>query len=129
MNAPSGAKRFSKQRFTVLDELSKVTSHPTAEEVYAMTKAKIPNISLGTVYRNLKNLEAEGTILKFTLDGKEHFDANIKPHVHLCCEKCGRIEDYFCDIAFLDDKVLVNKVFKINNVVINGICQKCLTEV
>lgn len=119
------AKRFSKQRFTVLNELSKLNTHPTADEIYQITKKTIPNISLGTVYRNLNNLCEDGTVLKFTINGREHFDANIKPHIHLCCEKCGEICDIFEDFSDFTDEVLKIKSFKINNIIINGICKKC----
>lgn len=121
----STAKRYSKQRFTILNELQKVTSHPTAEEVYLMTKKIIPNVSLGTVYRNLNNLEQDGTILKFVINGKEHFDGNAKPHIHLCCENCGEIKDVFEETEGFSTKILHNNSFRINNIVINGICKNC----
>lgn len=117
-------KRYSKQRQAVFTELSKVTSHPTADEVYSMTKAVIPNISMGTVYRNLKNLEAEGKIISFTLSGKERFDCNIEPHMHLCCRICGSVNDLSIDNRLKNE--FFNKIhFKINNIVINGICENC----
>ncbi len=120
-----GAKRFSRQRETVLLELSSVTSHPTADEVYEMTRKTIPNISLGTVYRNLNNLEKEGKILKFTINGKEHFDANINPHIHLCCEKCGEIKDVFDETASVQAEIKKINSFIINNIIINGVCNEC----
>lgn len=119
------AKRFSKQRITVLNELSKLTTHPTADEIYEITKKTIPNISLGTVYRNLNNLCEEGAVLKFTIDGKEHFDANINPHIHLCCENCGEISDVFSEFSAYTDELLNNKSFRINNIIISGICKNC----
>ncbi len=122
MNA---AKRFSKQRFAVLNELSKLNTHPTADEIYEIVKKTIPNISLGTVYRNLNNLCDEGTVLKFTTDGKERFDANIKPHIHLCCEKCGEISDVFNEFSAYTNELLNNKTFKINNIIISGMCKNC----
>ena len=119
------AKRFSKQRATVLSELSKVTSHPTADEVYEMTKKIIPNISLGTVYRNLNNLEKEGKILKFVINGKEHFDGNANTHIHLCCEKCGAIKDVFDETAEVQAAIGKVDSFKINNIILNGVCNEC----
>ena len=112
------AKRFSKQRITVLNELSKLTTHPTADEIYEITKKTIPNISLGTVYRNLNNLCEEGAVLKFTIDGKEHFDANINPHIHLCCENCGEIKGYFV----LSSAERANKLIELVNHPRFGIC-------
>ena len=120
-----GAKRYSRQREAVLLELSSVTSHPTADEIYEMTKKTIPNISLGTVYRNLNNLEKEGKILKFIINGKEHFDANINPHIHLCCEKCGGIKDVFDETASVQAEIKKINSFIINNIIINGVCNEC----
>lgn len=118
-------KRFSKQRFTVLNELSKLDTHPTADEIYEIVKKVIPNISLGTVYRNLNSLCEEGSVIKFSSDGKEHFDAKIKPHIHLCCEKCGKILDVYNDINICNDELLNSEDFKINNIIISGICRNC----
>ncbi|HKI82610.1 MAG TPA: transcriptional repressor, partial [Pseudodesulfovibrio sp.] len=56
--------RLSKQRKVILEELRKVKSHPTADEVYDMVRKIIPRISLGTVYRNLEFLSSKGLVLK-----------------------------------------------------------------
>lgn len=118
-------KRYSKQRFTILSELSKVDTHPTADEIYEMVKKIIPNISLGTVYRNLGSLCEEGSVLKFVSEGKEHFDANIRPHIHLCCEKCGAISDIFDEFSEFTDETLKLNSFKVNNIIISGFCDNC----
>ena len=118
-------KRFSKQRFTVLNELSKLDTHPTADEIYEIVKKIIPSISLGTVYRNLNNLCEEGSVVKFSSEGKEHFDAITKPHIHLCCEKCGKISDVYSDFSVFNDEFLNNENFRINNIIISGICRNC----
>ena len=56
--------RMTTQRKIIMEELAKVTSHPTAVEIYEMVKRKLPNISLGTVYRNLELLADQGKIQK-----------------------------------------------------------------
>ena len=119
------AKRYSKQRFTILHELQQVTTHPTADEIFALTKKTIPNISLGTVYRNLNELSEQGAVLKFTINGKEHFDGNINPHIHLCCEKCGEILDVFDKFGDISVKLVQNDSFKVNNIILSGCCEKC----
>lgn len=87
-------KNYSRQREAILSVLSSTKSHPTAEWIYSETRKIIPNISLGTVYRNLSELAKSGTILSINVgDGKEHFDFDVSPHIHLTCKCCGNIID------------------------------------
>ena len=60
----TGKMRLTTQRQIILEELSKVTSHPTANEVYDMVRKRLPRIGLGTVYRNLELMAESGLILK-----------------------------------------------------------------
>lgn len=84
----------SRQRDAILAYLRTRTDHPTAEAVYTALRESMPNISLGTVYRNLALLASCGTILKISCDGKvDHFDANTRPHPHFLCECCGCVSD------------------------------------
>jgi Fur family ferric uptake transcriptional regulator len=78
----------------ILDELRKVTSHPTAVELYEIVRRRLPKISLGTVYRNLDLLAEMGTIRKVSLAGVEaRFDGDIGRHDHIRCVRCGRLDD------------------------------------
>ena len=87
-------KNYSRQREAVLQALRSTDAHPTAQWVYEQVRTQFPRISLGTVYRNLALLRAEGAVSSLTVgDGFEHFDVNCSPHVHLHCKKCGRIAD------------------------------------
>lgn len=87
-------RKFSQQRAAIIEELSAVTSHPTASEIYTMVRRRIPNISLGTVYRNLSLLADEGEVLRITTgEGTERFDATTSDHYHFCCSRCGRVSD------------------------------------
>lgn len=89
-------KNFSRQREAVLKVLKNTKSHPTATQVYEEVKKTIPNISLGTVYRNLSELYENGDIIKVAVgDGFEHFDADTSSHIHLRCKKCGSITDVY----------------------------------
>jgi Fur family ferric uptake transcriptional regulator len=86
--------RLTKQRKVVLEELRKVTTHPSADEVYEMVRRHLPRISLGTVYRNLEVLYEVGQIQRLTTPGVQmRFDGNPQPHYHLRCTRCGRIDD------------------------------------
>lgn len=87
-------KKYSRQREALLTELRSRCDHPTAEDLYVSLRKVMPNYSLGTVYRNLADLSAEGIILKITSGyGPERYDGNIKPHGHFTCEKCGKVYD------------------------------------
>ena len=86
--------RLTTQRQIILEELGKVTSHPTANEVYDMVRKRLPRIGLGTVYRNLELLAESGVILKLEVGGtQKRFDATVMPHYHIRCAKCGKVDD------------------------------------
>ncbi len=84
----------SRQRECIKRFLMQRCDHPTAETVYLGIKEEFPNISLGTVYRNLSLLAEIGEILKIsTGKGADRFDANIQPHYHFFCKECGNVLD------------------------------------
>lgn len=83
----------SRQREAILSELRGRTDHPTAEALYFSLKEEMPNLSLGTVYRNLSLLSEEGIVLKLSCGGADHFDGNTAQHYHFLCNGCGRLYD------------------------------------
>ncbi len=86
--------RMTQQRSIILEELRKVKSHPTADELYGMVRKRLPRISLGTVYRNLDFLAETGEILKLESAGSiKRFDGDTSWHQHVRCTHCGRIGD------------------------------------
>ncbi len=86
--------KHSKQRDAILDYLHSTTSHPTAETVYENVQQKIPNISLGTVYRNLNMLADAGEVLRLSCGGtKDRYDGNPEQHYHFLCKECGNVSD------------------------------------
>ena len=86
--------KYSRQRESIKENLMSRMDHPTADMVYSDIRQIYPNISLGTVYRNLALLSDCGEIMKIhTKDGALHFDHNTDPHVHFVCSCCGRITD------------------------------------
>ncbi len=87
-------QRNTQQREVILEELRKLTSHPTAVGLYEIVRCRLPKISLGTVYRNLELLAGNGSILKLDQAGSEaRFDGNVDRHDHVRCVQCGRLED------------------------------------
>ena len=87
------AKHFRK-RDAILSCLRQTTEHPSADWVYAKLKPEIPDLALGTVYRNLTLFKDQGLITSLgTVGGVERFDGNVTPHVHFICTACHRVTD------------------------------------
>ena len=80
------------QREAILSELRKMCTHPTADELYAVLRPKVPQISLGTIYRNLEDMASRGVIRKLELTGRQkRFDGDASPHYHARCRVCDRV--------------------------------------
>ena len=119
----------SKQRQAILDFLSTRKDHPTADTVYSNVREVFPNISLGTVYRNLQLLTEMGTIQKLKFyDGQDHFDYNASPHSHFICDQCGCVLDLDYELdPSLNRSANANFGGKILGHVIyfHGLCPNC----
>jgi Fur family peroxide stress response transcriptional regulator len=88
------AHKHSRKREAIRKLLADTKEHPGAEWIYAKLKPEFPDLSLGTVYRNLGMFRDEGELVSIgTVAGQERFDADIRPHAHFICERCGRVED------------------------------------
>ena len=86
------ALKYSRQREAIKSFLMTRKDHPTADVVYHSLRADFPNISLGTVYRNLTLLADLGEIARLRLgDGVDHFDADTSRHYHFICSECGSV--------------------------------------
>jgi len=86
-------KNFRK-RNAILSYLRCTDGHPSAQTVYSDLKAEIPDLSMGTVYRNLNLFRQQGLVSVIaTVNGVERFDANTEPHVHFICEDCDAVID------------------------------------
>ena len=93
--------KHSKQRDSIKEFLATRKDHPTADTVYMNVRQSFPNISLGTVYRNLTLLADIGEIARLRVgDGVDHFDYDTTPHYHFVCSECGSISDL--DMAFMN---------------------------
>lgn len=90
-------RRRTKQLEVVWAAVKDETSHPTADQIYEKVRKVVPNISLGTVYRNLQKLVAESKLQVLTLDRTRHFDPMVERHEHFICEKCGQVYDVFLE--------------------------------
>lgn len=122
--------KYSSQREAILRFLKTRKDHPTADVVFQHIREDIPNISLATVYRNLNQLAAAGTILRLTTNGKtDHFDACVEPHYHFCCRCCNAVKDIDMEpLPELTVKASQASNFKIEETTIlfSGVCDQCL---
>ncbi len=124
--------KHSKQREMIKDFLMSRKDHPTADVVYMNVRQQNPNISLGTVYRNLTLLADIGEIQRLRLgDGVDHFDADISKHYHFICSHCNRVIDLEMEDI---DSVLEVAGRRFNGRILghttyfNGLCEDCMKE-
>jgi Fur family peroxide stress response transcriptional regulator len=126
-------RKHSKKRDAILDLIRSTESHPGAQWVYDQLKPSIPDLSLGTVYRNIAFFREEGLVESVgVVSGEERFDGDTSPHPHAVCSRCGKIID-LPDEA----KVELNRIFSVDipnftidkrNTVFYGICRDCNEE-
>ena len=87
-------RKNSRKRQAILEALCATREHPTAEMLYQQLKPDYPELSLGTVYRNLGVLAEEGLAVSVVrVAGQERYDARVEPHTHLICRRCARVID------------------------------------
>ena len=118
--------RFSHQRELIKKVVQSTNSHPTADWVYNQVKSSVPNISLGTVYRNLKQLTDEGFI-RILYDGSiARYDWNLDSQDHLKCTVCGNLIDVHLSNDELNRTVKKKYDFEVSDVEITfiGTCNK-----
>lgn len=97
--------KHSRQRDSIIEFLSTRKDHPTADTVYMNVRQSFPNISLGTVYRNLTLLADMGEILRIRVgDGVDHFDYDTSPHYHFVCRECGSVLDLDMEVTEEEDQ-------------------------
>lgn len=121
--------RRSKQRDSIYKYLCQSTAHPSAEIIYENLRPELPNLSLGTVYRNLTLLEQLGQVQKVTaLGNTERYDARLDAHGHFVCTQCGAIED----LAPMDGQALrqlaglaPSQQIHRTDITFHGLCQSC----
>ena len=128
----SGLK-VTQQRLEIYRELLTASDHPAADVLHRRLRDRLPTISLDTVYRTLAILASHELINKIdTPESLARFDAVLERHHHLFCRKCGKITDF--NWPLIDEVSLPDEISdwgKIDNkdVVINGICKRCLKNI
>ena len=121
--------RMTRQRRLILEELDAPGRHPTADAVYQRVRMQIPNISLGTVYRNLEILSQAGLIRKLHIgSGQKRYDRTLDKHYHVRCVRCGRISDVSAEpFGDLEEVARGNSGFDItgHELEFEGLCAQC----
>ncbi len=115
------------QKQEIIDHLCKVHNHPTAEQILIAVRKKIPNISQGTVYRNLKKLVETGEVMELAGDPKR-YDANTCAHAHFICKNCGKVMDIKKSIHINDLKKHNLGSIDACHISFHGICKDCQTK-
>lgn len=119
--------KLTPQRVAILEYLEGNRSHPSAEEVYRAVQRKFPTMSFATVYNTLDTLRDRGMVAELTGDpGKKRFDPNPRPHHHLICTQCRRIEDIKAEFRLLvADQDRAGFEITGNHVEFYGTCPEC----
>ncbi|MEN3002976.1 transcriptional repressor [Dehalobacterium formicoaceticum] len=125
-------KRMTKQRKIILDVLQSTTCHPTADWIYEQARKELPDISLGTIYRNLQHLVQEEEIQELNYGSTfRRFDGNTGLHYHFVCRSCGQVMDV--DMPVLRDlngeaAQVVGGLVEDHRLEFYGICRSCLDK-
>lgn len=121
--------RRSRQRDRILEILERSRTHPTANWIYDRLRREFPDLSMGTVYRNLGMLVEQGLVNRIDFGSTfDRYEARILPHYHFICESCGSVSDLEVPV----DETLTRKLgeatgFKAtrHEIRLYGTCGKC----
>ncbi len=123
--------RKSKPREIILEELQKLNTHPRGDELYGIVRQRWPQISLGTVYRNLDLLRRQGMVAEIFCGDFNRYDGNTSQHPHLLCRRCKQLWDV--ETSGLPAKIEIARAedgFQVEGyyIVFYGLCNRCLSE-
>lgn len=123
---------MTKQKKVILDVLRSTHSHPTADWVYEQARKQLPDISLGTVYRNLNFLRDMGEIMELNYGSSfSRFDGNPVNHYHFACKECGKVFDINISLANEMEKDVENETgFQVEShrIEFYGSCNECRND-
>lgn len=125
-------RKHSKKRDAILEVLRSTKSHPSAQWVYERVKPAIPDLSLGTVYRNLAQFQQDGLVMQVgVVAGEQRFDANTSPHPHLVCECCHSVIDLPLEAGVPQERALIESeghALLPSKSVFYGVCRDCVRK-
>ncbi len=125
--------RYSKKREAILSCMQGTKTHPSAEWLFSELKPQYPDLSLGTIYRNLSFFQSQGQIVSVgVVHGQERFDADTSQHGHFICQSCGAVMDLEGVCLEESIKQEVQKAYdcQVSRLEMNvyGKCRDCLDE-
>lgn len=125
-------KRNTIQKETVARIVKEACDHPTAEMIFEKAKVELPNISLGTVYRILKDMAHEGELREVVCkDAPSRFDKTMMEHAHFTCVQCGGVDDVFINTDKVGKDIVDfgGKVVFETQIMFRGLCEECAKKV
>lgn len=124
--------RMTPQRYAILGFLLETNSHPSADEIYKALENRFPNMSVATVYNNLRLFKEAGLVRELTFgDSASRFDAQMHDHYHITCTVCGRIEDFdYPQLQEVEIKAAEKTGFiaDYHRMEVYGVCPTCQTS-
>ena len=124
--------KYSRQRESIKEYLAGTKEHPTADMGYRHVCKVYPNISLGTVYRNLNFLVEHDEAARLLCgDGVERFDGNMAPHYHVVCKRCKKVSDLSMDSLEHINTLAAARfggTIEGHSVIFYGLCPACALE-
>lgn len=124
--------RMTPQRHAILTYLLQTETHPTVDEIYRALEDRFPNMSVATVYNNLKVFLEAGLVRELAYgDGASRFDADMSDHYHAICEACGKIVDFEYPVLHDLEETAREKtefIIKGHRMEVYGVCKECKHE-
>lgn len=124
--------KVTRQRLEIIGEVVAARGHPSIGEVYEAVRARIPSISLDTVYRTMRTLASLGMIHPVGTSGERvRFDADRTPHHHFLCSVCGEAYDFLCpelDAIPIPEQARSIGLVRGSRIEVRGVCRKCLEK-
>ncbi len=123
--------RVTPQRMAIVRAVLESSGHPTAEEIYQKVSETFPMLSLATVYKSLEMLKTLGEIIELPIKGQTHYESNLRPHVHLICQRCHKVMDWEEEIVFpVLAEAMEASGFRPHYylLVVYGLCWQCQSE-
>lgn len=123
--------KITPQRIAILEELEK-KGHSTVDDIFNGIKLRVPSISLATVYKNILALQSADIIKSIkTPTHKQKYELNAKPHVHLFCRLCEKLQDFEININDFKTYCKVESGYHCideASILLTGICKDCSEE-
>ncbi len=123
--------RMTPQRHAILEYLLSSMSHPTADEIYKALEKDFPNMSVATIYNNLRLFKEAGLVRELTYgDASSRFDANMSDHYHIICRRCGKITDFkYPPLVEVEEEAAKKTGFRVDShrMEVYGLCTDCQT--